>query len=185
MFKLPERGREIPLHADCDRLSAGFPGDHEQVTVDIYLDDADESNGCVRIVPGSHLGDVSQEELDLGGGHPGLVPVPMQAGDVLLHSMRLLHYSPKNRSCDLRRTHYLEFQPFSKLMRDGIWPSAPVPEQWLHDRVRFNRHAAELRQTMRYKELVELIPVEVPAGYGEPAGEPVNARASLGYSKYL
>ena len=185
VFKLPESGREIPLHADCDRLSAGFPDDHEQVTVDIYLDDADESNGCLRVVPGSHRGEVSQKELDLGGDHPGLVPVPMRAGDVLLHHMRLLHYSPKNRSSDLRRTHYLEFQPFSKLRRDGIRPSAPVPTEWLHNRVRFNRYAAELRKTMGYKERLELVPLQVPSGYGKPTGGQMNVRASLGYSKYL
>jgi ectoine hydroxylase-related dioxygenase (phytanoyl-CoA dioxygenase family) len=41
----------------------------------------------------------------------GAARVPMRAGDVLLHDIRLLHGSPPSEGGALRRVVYLEFRP--------------------------------------------------------------------------
>ena len=86
------------------------------------LDDCDEANGCLQVVPGSHEWDIlctvkadtTQSFTDVTVPLPeGVLPVPvdMQAGDVLFFNGQLVHGSFPNTSSDrFRRAligHYI------------------------------------------------------------------------------
>lgn len=88
----------------------------------LALDDCDEENGCMMVVPGSHRlpllcivpADTSQSfvpiQVPVPEGMP-VEPVRMRAGDVLFFSGSLIHGSYPNRSSDrFRRSligHYM------------------------------------------------------------------------------
>ncbi len=88
----------------------------------LALDDCDEENGCLQVVPGSHTlpelcieeADISQSFTDVTVPLPeGVTPEPvlMQAGDVLFFNGQLIHGSFPNTSADrFRRSligHYI------------------------------------------------------------------------------
>jgi len=90
--------------------------DRSLIGVWVALDDADETNGCLRVLPRSHrtgelfpLRDHGQpDEFDPGeeayGFDPeGEVAVELNAGDVLFFNGYLLHRSLRNRSEDRNR----------------------------------------------------------------------------------
>lgn len=88
----------------------------------LALDDCDEENGCLQIVPGTHelpvlctvTADTSQSFTDVTVPIPeGMTPIPviMKAGDVLFFNGQLIHGSFPNSSQDrFRRSligHYI------------------------------------------------------------------------------
>jgi hypothetical protein len=88
----------------------------------LALDDADEENGCLLVVPGSHtLPVLCTEQADLSRSFTDVTvpvpealevrPVPMAAGDVLFFNGSLIHGSAPNRTADrFRRAligHYI------------------------------------------------------------------------------
>ncbi len=80
----------------------------EMVTVRLHLDAADERNGCLRVVPGSHLrGRVDPERLDTAPGSG--VPIIVGAGDAVLMKPLVLHGSERSTSGARRRVLHLEF----------------------------------------------------------------------------
>jgi len=94
-------------------------------TCDIYLDKADEDNGCIWVVPGSHkLGVISNEQIaawtDTHGFRiPGAVPVQMEPGDVAFHNNGCLHGSQANCTDRQRRIVYLAFQTIAQAQAGG------------------------------------------------------------------
>lgn len=92
----------------------------------IAIDDATLENGCLRVIPGSHLAgtlyplrthdrtdefDPAPESHGFNGG--GEVPVELSAGSVLFFNGYLLHRSRKNASDSYRRAlvnHYMSTQ---------------------------------------------------------------------------
>lgn len=73
------------------------------------VDDCDEENGCLRVVPGSHIwpllclteADTTQSFTDVTVPLPEgteAVPVPMRGGDVLFFNGQIVHGSLPNRS---------------------------------------------------------------------------------------
>ncbi len=98
-------------HCDC-RMSVWIP-----------LQDCDESNGCVWVVPGSHrhglkpanmIGDDTGHcELAFAHGTAeveGAIPVPMKAGSVLLFHALLQHRSLGNHTDHPRRAFIVSYQ---------------------------------------------------------------------------
>ena len=100
-------------NSECDcRMSVWIP-----------LQDCDEKNGCVWVVPGSHkLGlkpanmigdDTGHCELAFAHGTTdleGAVPVPMKAGTVLLFHALLAHRSLGNHTAQPRRSFIISYQ---------------------------------------------------------------------------
>jgi non-heme Fe2+,alpha-ketoglutarate-dependent halogenase len=96
----------------------------EEVTAWVALTDSDASNGCLRVIGGSHLGGVlTHREVD---SHPGTmfrgseagdvderlaVDVVLQAGEMSLHHLRLVHGSLANRSNRRRVGYAIRFIP--------------------------------------------------------------------------
>jgi non-heme Fe2+,alpha-ketoglutarate-dependent halogenase len=107
-YKSPHDPKAVPFHQDA----VYWPlSPSRTVTVWIAIDDADEDNGAVEFVPGSHLlGPLDHEQRSLDGtralkreavgvpaGGPRYTNV-LRAGQVSLHSDLLLHGSPANTS---------------------------------------------------------------------------------------
>lgn len=91
-------------------------------TMGIYLDDAGENDGALRIVPGSHL---SKKDICEISRQPSF-EVPMQAGDILIHDMMLAHSSGPLRKNALRRVIYFEFLSASHVKKENIYTDALV-----------------------------------------------------------
>jgi hypothetical protein len=115
-LKLPG-GSPYPWHQDwacCWRAHTD-----ELITCFIYLDDADESMGCLQVIPGSHRGkpilpfkagsrfEIDPESFDAKGA----VPVPLKAGGMIYFDPYLLHFSDYNTTNNPRRTIIFTYNP--------------------------------------------------------------------------
>ena len=120
LYFKPAGARGQALHQDNFYLKAQ-PG--TCMAAWLALDDCDEENGCMRVVPGSHewpilctaKADTSASFTDVTVPLPlgvEAVPVLMEAGDVLFFTGSLVHGSFPNTSKDrFRRSligHYIE-----------------------------------------------------------------------------
>ena len=108
----------------------GFP----YLNVGIYLDDADEGDGCLRYVPGTQheLQDICSLSEEHGWEIPGSVEQPAKAGDILVQDMMILHGSGPKWTPNPRRTIYLELRP-----AEGILESGKQSELWAELRKRW------------------------------------------------
>lgn len=85
----------------------------KMLTIRIHLDDADESNGALRVLPGSHRrGRLSSDEIQRirAGGKEVLCAA--MAGDALLMKPLLLHASSRSTSHRHRRILHIEYAAF-------------------------------------------------------------------------
>lgn len=77
-------------------------------TIRIHLDDTDENNGALRVVPGSHLkGIYRQETIDWSNEAEKVCSVPK--GGVMLMQPLLLHASSRTTNNKPRRVIHIEF----------------------------------------------------------------------------
>ena len=106
----PSGSFPVPWH------SGEEPYDHLLITVIIYLEESTLDNGCIRLVPGSHMRPFNRtrrpkqdsfQESDL---YYRSVPMPMPKGGVLLFNDSCFHGSDKNRSYQSRRSMTLGYQ---------------------------------------------------------------------------
>ena len=118
LLKPPLIGREKPWHQDTAIFD--LPVDCPVVGAWIALDAADEENGCMQVIPGSHKAgptphfmlkdwqlcdrDVTQEKA---------ASIPLQPGDCLLWDGLLFHGSQPNRSTRRRRALQFHYKPLS------------------------------------------------------------------------
>lgn len=86
-------------------------------TMGVYLDDAEENDGALRVVPGSHLSDKGICELS----KETPIEVPMKAGDILIHDMMLAHSSAPLQKNKLRRVVYFEFLSAAHVKAENIY----------------------------------------------------------------
>ena len=107
-LKEPEHGSPVEWHQDW----AFFPHTNDDVvTVGIPLDDMALENGCLKVIPGSHLGptlDHHQDGVFVGAVDPSsfehqAVPIQLRAGGISFHHARTLHGSAPNLSSRPRR----------------------------------------------------------------------------------
>ncbi|MGE0621393.1 MAG: phytanoyl-CoA dioxygenase family protein [Pseudomonadales bacterium] len=101
---------DVPWHQDSGYGRLEPPTD---LTFWIALTDTDESNGCLRVLPGSHRSGLQTHGqrgrlMAAQVSDPG-VAVPMKRGDALLFSGHLLHRSLPNRSTAPRHALYLRY----------------------------------------------------------------------------
>ena len=78
------------------------------LTVRLHLDDADEQNGALWVVPGSHLRG-RLPAADASAAAAGARLCAVQAGDAMLMRPLILHASRKSVSARPRRVVHLEF----------------------------------------------------------------------------
>lgn len=121
-LKRPRHGGANPLHQDFPYW-VGTAGDAKRVgTAMVFLDDATLDNGCLHVVPGSHLGGVwkgredgdafAKNEIDAAAYREvKLVPLEVSAGSVVFFGPFLVHQSAPNRSDRDRRALLWSYQP--------------------------------------------------------------------------
>ncbi|MDA0840403.1 MAG: phytanoyl-CoA dioxygenase family protein [Planctomycetota bacterium] len=109
--KKPGSKTSVEGHQD----SSYFAVDAGSVNLWIALGEADEENGCLWFVPGSHLlgglpvrnpaGDLNvvESELEAAVNRLGKIPIPLKAGRMVIFSDLLLHISPPNKSANRNR----------------------------------------------------------------------------------
>jgi ectoine hydroxylase-related dioxygenase (phytanoyl-CoA dioxygenase family) len=84
------------------------------LAIRLHLDDTDESNGALRVLPGSHRhGRLSQRQIEELRAHGGDYVCSASAGDVLLMRPLLLHSSSRSASSRPRRILHIEYAGFS------------------------------------------------------------------------
>lgn len=109
-YKLPG-GNGFQAHLDAPAYD--HIGQIEHTTANIAVDAATIANGCVEVVPGSHLMDV---ELADGGrisqawedSHTW-IPVELESGDLLIFGSHLAHRSASNRTSKARSSVYATY----------------------------------------------------------------------------
>ncbi|MEW6210444.1 MAG: phytanoyl-CoA dioxygenase family protein [Acidobacteriota bacterium] len=85
----------------------------KMLTVRIHLDDADENNGALRVIPGSHLrGIMEQEEIDRWKLKATPVVCSVKRGGAMLMKPLLLHASSASINPSHRRVLHLEYANF-------------------------------------------------------------------------
>jgi ectoine hydroxylase-related dioxygenase (phytanoyl-CoA dioxygenase family) len=110
-YPAQERGdRFVAWHQDVTYWGLEPP---RAITAWIAIDDADEENGCMRVIPGSHrlgllehgksaragnLLSINQEVPEALVDETRAVTLPLRAGQMSLHDGMLLHASHENRS---------------------------------------------------------------------------------------
>jgi hypothetical protein len=111
---LKNLGDELPVLWHLDMM-------HERkgkcFTMGIYLDDADENDGALRIVPQSHESNKTICELSK---EPS-IEVPMKAGGILIHDMMLAHSSAPLVKNNIRRVIYFEFLSAAHVKEENIY----------------------------------------------------------------
>ncbi len=126
VIKLPGEGMLVGWHRDA---GVECVGEEPVFNVAFYIDEADLDT-CLWVHPGSHNWS-PQETLEVTqqDGFPtdGAVPIPMKPGDVMFHNILLLHGSPSNTSCKLRRVIYFEFRPSHTELELGPHTAEYVP----------------------------------------------------------
>lgn len=85
----------------------------KMITLRIHLDPADETNGCLRVMPASHkLGIIKQSTISNFFGHQEGVACIVDAGDTLIMRPHLLHASNKATKASHRRVIHAEYCVF-------------------------------------------------------------------------
>ena len=120
LVKPPEQGAPFPMHQDYPY----FPhARHSVLAASVHLDETDEANGCLHVVPGSHklgpleaLGESHTVDYPLESG----TPCPASAGDVLFFNYLTIHGSGVNRSTRTRRNVLFQYRdPADAPVLDG------------------------------------------------------------------
>jgi ectoine hydroxylase-related dioxygenase (phytanoyl-CoA dioxygenase family) len=124
-------GLEVPMHQD---------GQYWPIrplatcTVWIAIDDSHADNGCLRVIPGSHLGGklyahetlarddvvLTQQVSDPAAGNASAVDIELDAGQMSLHDVHLIHGSNANRSPRRRAGLAIRYMPASSVFERGL-----------------------------------------------------------------
>jgi ectoine hydroxylase-related dioxygenase (phytanoyl-CoA dioxygenase family) len=114
----------------------------------IPLMDVDETNGCLRVIPGSHLGGVRPVRMLVSAEHniKGLeladpvhdegesLSLPMQAGEILVQSALLLHRSQPNHTDRARFTVQVRHGNFAHPTAvEKRWPRGHYERHWFDE----------------------------------------------------
>ena len=115
-FKLKGNTKTFGWHQDN---GYGHLDPYTSVSCLTALDDADEENGCLRVVPASHKrGQLAALTAEMKAANTELivevdeatsVPMPMRAGDVLIMHCHTLHASGPNLTERHRRLLFLRY----------------------------------------------------------------------------
>jgi hypothetical protein len=104
----------------------------QMLSVRIHLDACGDSNGPLRVIPGTHrLGRLSSAEIQSRRGSVPATACPARAGDVLLMRPLLIHSSSPSAKPGHRRVVHLDYAagslPAGLSWATGTIRQAPVP----------------------------------------------------------
>jgi len=123
IWKAPKIGLGFPWHQDKFYFGKRFRT-HTTVGTWTAVDAADEENGCLYVIPGSHRRAIVEHDALEGSQQSEFrlardvddregIPVPVSPGGVIWFHSHLLHKSTDNHSSRFRRSyvaHYLSAQ---------------------------------------------------------------------------
>lgn len=144
--KPPQARTELPWHQD-NGYTPMVP--EEYLTCWLALDDADLSNGCIWVQPGSHLRGTQKHRNGAGpfrvgyDGDEAGVAVPITRGSVLCFSSLIMHRSGPNETDGNRRAWIIQYcnagavsalskKPLDDRLRvseAGAWLDAPYRDR--------------------------------------------------------
>jgi hypothetical protein len=85
----------------------------KMLTVRLHLDDTDDTNGALRVLPGTHrLGKLNAEQIARLRPECGEVRCDLRSGDAMLMRPLLLHASSRSSSARQRRVLHIEYAGF-------------------------------------------------------------------------
>lgn len=85
----------------------------KMLTIRLHLDDADASNGCLKVISGSHLLGVLPQQEVLNHVSEGFeIVCDARAGDALLMHPLIIHSSSKATNPSSRRIIHMEYSSF-------------------------------------------------------------------------
>ena len=126
----------VPWHQDAQYRPLT---PHKTVTVWLAIYDADEQNGAMRVVRGSHRsGDIAHHEVndaryvldqEIDGrtiDEDHVVSLNLEAGDVSLHDDGLVHGSPANHTDRMWAALTMRFSPTDVRCDLGVWPTFEI-----------------------------------------------------------
>ncbi len=158
-MKLPQGGSPVEWHQDW----AFHPHTNDDLlAVGVALDDANQENGCLLVLPGTHKGRILDHHQD---GHfvgavtepefvsGGAVPVVLEAGDISIHHVRVLHASMPNTSDKPRRLLLLMYCAVD------AWPLM-IHAKWDDFIKTFN--GSILRGMPNYRPRLSEVPIRIP-----------------------
>ena len=179
---LDENGRmkfgTTPWHQDAG-VATEEVDNTNMLTVWFPLMDANEENGCLQVVPGSHVGKVlthcpgfnptsGKKESILNGAFGLSIPtsefedqnamaVPMKKGDALFFTKKTVHSALPNISDVIRWSFDLRYQPIGQPTGRDIFPgfvarSLENPEQILKDAETWNDQWHSTREKLSKEE---------------------------------
>lgn len=159
---------EIAWHQDLGVITPDAD-DTNMLTVWFPMTRANEENGCLAVVPGSHRKELSlhchsrndltlnqvcipEQLMDEGG-----VTLPMEPGDVLFMHRRTRHCGMPNRSEELRWSFDLRYHPIGQPTGREWFPgfvarSQSNPGSVLTDAAEWSRRWQEARHTLANSE---------------------------------
>ena len=131
--KIPGDGTQVAWHQDA-RYWPLKP--HKTVTAWLAVDDSDEQNGAMRVIPGTHqTGIVKHEDSSLPGNQLALQVkkgeidenraeyLKLKAGEISLHDDNLVHGSAANTSNRRRCGLTMRFCTTDVKGDTTVWPS--------------------------------------------------------------
>lgn len=128
LYKPAYHGGEVHWHQDNAYWQCDPPN---LVSIWIALDDADEENGCMNVIPGSYIeglaahGRAKSEKgnlpalLQVDADIDRAVPVPVEAGCAMVHHCMTLHQTNPNRSPRDRRAMVIHYMQSGTRNRNG------------------------------------------------------------------
>ncbi len=160
VFKLPKEGSSVRWHRDGNAIRENLP----IFNVDIYVDDSTVDNGCVWVIPESHLWGIEEAQavIDRGDANferPDAVPAEVEPGDILLHHTKVLHGSKINTSGTLRRVIYFDQRTPQWNAHYKWWQPT-----FLTQRCKLYQRALYERRVNPYPSDTAQFAYEVPAG---------------------
>ena len=113
VYKKPDTAASFPWHQDN---GYAFVEPQQYLTFWIALTDATEENGCPWVVPGLHrLGTFEHRVTDVGlvclDTAPDAVPVPVEAGSIVVFSSLTPHCTGPNRTDEVRKAYIVQYAP--------------------------------------------------------------------------
>ena len=139
LFWVKEAGSETFVSWHQDLRYWGLAAS-DLVTAWLALSPATLESGCMRVLPGSHKGDLLPhkdeyrpdnlltrgQEIEVDVDESRTVAMPLQPGEISLHNVRLAHASGPNRSSDRRIGISLHYMPTRSRQMVGDWDSAAL-----------------------------------------------------------
>jgi len=139
LFWIKEAGSQSFVSWHQDTRYWGLSSD-QVITAWLALSPAGVENGCMRVMPGTHRGEVLDhadrydadnmltrgQEITAGLDEAAAVHMPLKVGEMSIHNYRLAHASNANNGADRRIGVSMHFMPPDTGQIVGDWDSAAL-----------------------------------------------------------